>query len=175
MVGFLKKLFGWKDKDVTEDQVILSELDLTIARANNELQMRTQAAVDMWGLDNASWAVDLDIGTITFTNEEKGLIVTAPVQVVGTYNTEDGTWLWGGDHPSVSESLSESALCVKKFGEQYGLDKLTTRKIAVSAEDTWEFTALACHLSGGEGGYSGESGSTRVLMVYGIVSISRME
>lgn len=96
MVGFLKKLFGWKDKDVTEDQVILSELDLTIARANNELQMRTQAAVDMWGLDNASWAVDLDIGTITFTNEEKGLIVTAPVQVVGTYNTEDGTWLWGG-------------------------------------------------------------------------------
>ncbi|GKX60500.1 DUF6882 domain-containing protein [Leminorella grimontii] len=175
MVSFLKKLFGSKEKDVSDDTVVLSEPDLTIARANNEMQLRTQAAVDMWGLDTASWAVDLDSGTLTFINDEKEMVITAPVQVVGTYNTEDGTWLWGWDHPSVTEPLGEFARRVRNFGEQYGREKLTTRKIAASIDDVWEFTALACHLGGGEGGYSGLSGSTRVLMVYGPVTISKKD
>ncbi|HCM62765.1 MAG TPA: hypothetical protein DIT05_09500 [Morganella sp. (in: Bacteria)] len=173
MTSFLKKLFGNKGKSVSDDTIVLSEPELTIARANNEIQLRTQAAVDLWGLDTASWAVDLDSGTLTFTNDEKDMVITAPVQVVGTYNTDDSTWLWGWDHPSVSEPLGESARRVRSFGEQYGMDKLTMRKIAASIDDTWEFTALACHLSGGEGGYSGLSGSTRVLMVYGPVTISK--
>ncbi|MFZ1871276.1 MAG: DUF6882 domain-containing protein [Chania sp.] len=175
MTNFLKKLFGSKEKGTSDDTLVLSEPDLTIARANNEMQLRTQAAVDMWGLDIASWAVDLDSGTITFINDEKGMVISAPVQVVGTYDTEDGTWLWGWDHPSVSEPLGEFARRVRTFGEQYGKEKLTTRKIAASEEDAWEFTALACYLSGGEGGYSGSSGSTRVLMVYGSVTMSKKD
>lgn len=175
MASFLKKLFGSKEKSVSDDTVVLSEPDLTIARANNEMQLRTQAAVDMWGLDTASWSADLDSGTITFINDEKGMVITAPVQVVGTYNTEDGTWLWGWDHPSVSEPLGEFARRVQSFGEQYGMEKLTTRKIAASIDDAWEFTALACYLSGGEGSYSGPSGSTRVQMVYGPVTISKKD
>ena len=53
MANFLKKLFGSKNKDASGDTAILSEPDLTIARANNEMQLRTQAAIDMWGLDTA--------------------------------------------------------------------------------------------------------------------------
>ena len=174
MAGFLKKLFGGNAEGEGEDRNDhLSEPDLTIARANNEMQMRTQAAIEMWGLDTAAWNADLDAGTITFTNAEKGLIVTAPVQVVGTYNTEDGTWLWGWDHPSVPEPLGEHARRVRDFGEQYGLEKLTTRKVAVSMDEAWGFAALACYLGGGQGAYSGPSGSTRVFMTYGIVTISK--
>lgn len=175
MVGFLKKLFGSKEKDTHGDNVALAEAELTITRANNEMQLRTQTAVEMWGLDEASWAVDLDLGTITFTHDEKALVVTAPVQVIGTYNTDDGSWLWGWDHPSVSEPLGEFARRVRDFGEQYGRAELTTRKITASMEDAWGFTALACHLNEGQGGYSGASGSTRVFMVYGPVTISKQD
>ncbi|KAA9002012.1 hypothetical protein FJU30_06955 [Affinibrenneria salicis] len=175
MASFLQKLFGNKEKGTSGDTVVLSEPDLTIARANNEMQLRTQAAIDMWGLDTAAWAVDLDSETITFTNQEKDMVISAPVQVVGTYNTEDGTWLWGWDHPSVSEPLGEYARRVRNFGEQYGREELTTRKIAVSMDDAWQFTALACYLSGGQGGYSGLSGSTRVFMVYGSVTINKKD
>lgn len=173
MTSFLKKLFGKKGS--SDDAIVLSEPDLTIARANNEMQLRTQAAVDMWGLDTASWAVDLALGTLTFINDEKGMVITAPVQVVGTYNTEDETWLWGWDHPSVREPLGEFAQRVRNFGEQYNKEKLTTRKIAASMDEAWEFTALACYLGSGEGGYSGLSGSTRVFMVYGSVTISKKD
>lgn len=175
MAGFFRKLFGSEKKVVSADSGETSEAELIIVRANNELKLRTQVAVDMWGLDTASWAVDLDTGIITFTSEEKGIVITAPVQVVGTYNIDDGTWLWGWDHPSVSEPLGAFARRVRDFGEQYGKKELTTRKITTSVNTAWEFTALACHLNGGEGGYSGSSGSTRVLLVYGSVTITKMD
>jgi len=171
----LKKPFGGNDKSGGGDATIIPEPDLSIARANNEMQMRTQAAIDMWGLDTAAWNADLKAGTITFTNAEKELVVTAPVQVVGTYNTEDGTWLWGWDHPSVPEPLGEYARRVRDFGERYGLEALTTRKIAVSMDEAWEFTALACYLGGGQGGYSGPSGTARVFMTYGTVTIKKKD
>ncbi|WP_312687512.1 DUF6882 domain-containing protein [Kosakonia sp.] len=175
MASFLKKLFGSKEKNAGNEPEVLSEPELTLARANNELQLRTQAAVEMWGIDTASWAVDLDEGTITFTSEEKQRVATAPVQVIGTYNTDDGTWLWGWDHPSVSEPLAAFARRVRDFGEQYGKAELTTRTLSASMEEVWAFTALACHLNGGEGAYSGASGSTRVQMVYGPVTLSPLQ
>ena len=54
---------------------------------------------------------------IAFINDAKDLIIIAPVQVVGTYDTEDGTWLLGRDHPSVSEPLGAFARRVRNFGE----------------------------------------------------------
>lgn len=168
MAGFLNKLFGGK-----EEGAGLSEPELTIARANNEMSLRIQVAIETWGLDMAAWNADLEVGTITFTNPQKGLVVTASVQVIGTYNTQDGSWLWGWDHPSVPPLLGEHARCARDFGERYGLHALTTRKITASMEDAWGFTALACHLGGGQGGYSGQSGTARVFMTYGTVTIRK--
>lgn len=104
MTNLFKKLFGRKNKDSSANTAILSEPDLTIARANNEMQLLTQAAIEMWGLDTAAWDVDLNTGTITFTNDEKEIMVTAPVQVVGTYDTEDSTGYGVG--PSVSQRVT---------------------------------------------------------------------
>ena len=132
MANLLKRFFGSKNKDGSRETVILSELDLIIARANNEMQLRSQAATDMWGLDTAAWAVDLHAGTITFTSNEKELTVTAPVQVIGTYDTENSTWLWGWDHPSVSEPLGEFARRVRDFGEQYCREAQNKQKISSS-------------------------------------------
>jgi len=160
---FLKKLFSGRDQGGPE----LHEPELSFARAKNELEMHTQSANSLWGLDRAAWAADLKAGTITFTNEEMGLVATAAVQVVGTLNTEDGSWLWGWDHPSVPEALAQHARRVRAFGEQYGLEELVTRMIPASMEDAWRFTALACHLGGGQGGYSGPSGVARVFMTFG--------
>ncbi|WP_241613209.1 DUF6882 domain-containing protein [Rosenbergiella epipactidis] len=151
MMKFLDKILGKKSHGHSESADRIVEPNLTIARANNEMQLLTQSAIDMWGIDTAVWSVDLNTGTITFTNDEKGIIVTAPVQVIGTYDTEQDTWLWGWDHPSVSESVGEFAQRVREFGEQYGLEKLTTRKIPASIDEAWEFTALACHLNSGKG------------------------
>jgi len=78
----------------------------------------------------------------------------------------------GWDHPSVSESLSVAAQNVRDFGTEYHLEKLTTRKLIISMNDAWKFTALACYLSGGEGCYTGSADTTKIFMVYGKVTIN---
>jgi len=173
---FLKSLLGKKAVRAPAEQPPASDpadaaIDATFERADAELQLKTEAAIGLWGLGSGeSWAVDLDAGTITFINE-KGWEITAPVQVIGTLNTADGTWLWGWDHPSIPAPVSEHAQRVREFGEQHGLGALTTRKIEADETDGWSFTALACHLAGAQGGYRGPAGDALVFMTYGQVSI----
>ena len=62
--------------------------------------IKTAAHDGTWQLGKADWDIDQDAGTIVFTSP-KGITATCPVQVIGTFNTEDDTWLWGWDHPSV--------------------------------------------------------------------------
>lgn len=146
------------------------EPELTIERSKNELGLRTEAHIGTWGLDEASWNADLAAGTIEFLNA-KGMRITAPMQVVGTYNTEDGTWLWGWDHPSVPAPVAEHARLARAFGERYGLEPYTTRKIECGEDLAWEFAAVACHLAGAEGAYRGPSGPALVFMTFGTVTI----
>jgi hypothetical protein len=118
--------------------------------------------------------VDQDAGEVYFTSPT-GVVATCPVQIVGTYNTEDGTWLWGWDHPSVDEPLQEHARAVRKYGERHGIPSLTTRKVACSEAEAWEFAALACHLCDAQGAYRGPMDATLVFLTFGSVSLSQGE
>lgn len=150
-----------------------AEIDLIFARAAEELRLKSELHQETWGLGTGtSWAADLEAGTISFVND-KGWTITAPVQVIGTLNTADGTWLWGWDHPSAPDPVAQHARLVRAFGEKHGLGALTTRKIEATQEDGWEFTALACHLAGAQGGYRGPAGKTMVFMTFGEIEISK--
>jgi hypothetical protein len=142
-----------------------------VERSMEELRLKTAAHDSGWGLGAADWAVDQDTGLITFTG--KKMVATAPVQIVGTYYTQDGTWLWGWDHPSVADELAEHARRVHDFGAEHSLDTLTTRKVACTEDEAWEFAALACHLCGAQGAYRGPAGTALVFMTFGEVTLSQ--
>jgi hypothetical protein len=142
-----------------------------VERSMEELRLKTAAHDAGWGLGAADWAVDQDTGIITFTG--KKMVATAPAQIIATYNTQDGTWLWGWDHPSVADNMAEHARQVYEYGEQHGLAALTTRKLECSEDEAWEFTALACHLCGAQGAYRGPAGTALVFMTFGEVTLSQ--
>lgn len=148
------------------------EFRLLIEKSMNHLQTLTSSHDSMWGLGSAAWGADLQEGIITFDTED-GTHVEAPVQVIGTYNTQDGTWLWGWDHPSVSEPLSQHAQLAFDYGQKHGIAELTTRKVTCSEDCCWEFTALACFLAQAQGAYRGPAGPTHVFMTFGAVNISK--
>ena len=75
------------------------DFDKLLAQSMEELRLKTQAHDGTWHLSEADWSVDQDEGQIVF--DHKGTSATAPVQIVGTFNTEDSTWLWGWEHPAV--------------------------------------------------------------------------
>lgn len=142
-----------------------------LARARHELAFKTASHVRLFNLDEADWAADLDAGTITFTGRE--VVMASPVQVVGTYNLLDSSWLWGWDHPSVGEPLAKAAQVVRRYGERKGLQSLTTRMLVCPEQDAWDFAALACKLYDGQGVYRGPDGDALVFFVYEQVNIRK--
>jgi hypothetical protein len=140
-------------------------------RSLEELRLKTAAHDRVWHLGDANWAVDQDLGSITFSLPE--MTATAPVQIIGTLNGNDETWLWGWDHPSVQPALRHHAQIVFDYGKKHGISDLITRMIPCTSDRAWEFVALACHLAGAQGAYRGPSGSAFVFMTFGEVQLKK--
>lgn len=158
--------------DVAKSKSASAELQALLDQSMEELRLKTAGHDAVWNIGEANWSVDQDVGDIVFTTP-RGLTATAPVQIIGTLNTDDSTWLWAWDNPSVEAPLQEHALKVKAYGEQNGIAALTTRKLRCSEDEAWELAALACKLCEAHGGYRGPAGATRVLMTFGKVKLGK--
>jgi hypothetical protein len=147
--------------------------DLAMERAREKIRIKAAFYRDAVGLrEGGTWGADLQAGTIRFDLAD-GTVLTAPMQVVGTYDRNTGTWMWGWDHPSVPAPVAEHAALVHAFGEEYGVDRFVERVIEATEEECWDFTALAVHLADAQGGYRGPSGTTLVYMTYGEITAYR--
>lgn len=150
------------------------EPEATLARSLEELHEKQRANMLAWGLGSTDrWDADLELGTIQFSNAD-GFTVTAPVQVIGSYSSDEGSWLWSWANPSVIEPLTQAARLARAFGETYELSEFTQRKIQCLEDDAWRFAAVGLHLSRSAGCYRGPAGSTFVFMTFGEVSIRKV-
>jgi len=154
----------------TPQQRVTEPAELVFGRADSEIALKAQLFRRIFGDEHFDWHVDLEKGVIRFTSATK--VVSAPVQVIGTYNTLDGTFLWGWDHPSVSGPLGADARLAHQFGALQKLPLFTTRKVNCTEEQAWRFTAVALYLSGAQGAYRGPAGTTMVFMTFGEMTIS---
>jgi hypothetical protein len=93
-------LFNRKFSGRVKKLVYPPALQAEIESAMHHLQAITAGHDGAWRIGESQWSVDQDEGTIVFTTP-RGMKATPPVQIIGTYNTEDSTWLWGWDHPSI--------------------------------------------------------------------------
>lgn len=148
------------------------QLEAILARSFEQLQLKTQSHVDAWGLGSTErWDVDFDQGLLLFSSP--GLSVTSRVQVIGTHNPEDGSWIWGWEHPAVEPLLARDAVLVKAFGERYELSRYTTAEIRCTEDEAWQFTALACHLAEASGAYRGPTDTVDVFMTFHDITIEQ--
>ena len=153
----------------TPQHRVTEPAEVVFGRAESEIALITQLFQNIFGDEPYEWAVDLEAGTITFTSATR--MVTAPVQVIGTYNSLDGTFLWGWDHPSIPEPRRADARLARRFGELQNLPLFTTRMVECSEAQAWNFTAVAMYLSGAQGAYRGPAGTTMVFMTFGELTI----
>lgn len=143
-------------------------------RAMAELQLRTSAHVSAWHMDECEWAVSQDSGLITFTDHKRGMVATAPVQIIGTFNTQDSTWLWAWANPSMQPALVTAAQKLKQYGTAKGYATLTAAKVKCADTAAWKFAALACMVCGQQGAYRGPAGTTMVFMTFGPVELTKL-
>ena len=135
------------------------------------LQAQLAANDGLWRLSEAaSWSVDQDQGQITFSFDN-GKRARAPVQIIGTYNPANGTFLWGWDHPSVLPPMRQHAALAKAWGEQHQQPQYTTRLVRCTEEEAWAFTAVAARLGGASGAYRARSGGPIVFVSFGTITL----
>lgn len=144
-----------------------------IDRSIEGLRAKTKAHADTWRLgQEENWSIDQDRGVIVFSFAD-GTVAAAPVQVVGTYNPDDGTFLWGWDHPSIEEALQAHAKQVKAFGEKHGIKQFMTQQVKCTEKEAWKFTPVAVHLAEANGAYRADAGGPLVFVTFGEIKLNR--
>jgi len=143
-----------------------------LARSMEELRMRTGSHDRLFQIGRADWALNQDDGVIVFTSPN-GFIASAPAQIVGTYDTVDGTWVWSWDNPSILPDLCKHALLARQYGQKNGLPEYTTRQFKTDENRCWELTACTCKLGCFQGAYRGPAGDTMVFITFGDVKLQK--
>jgi hypothetical protein len=147
-----------------------TDFDALVAQSEEELRVRTAAHDGAWRLAEADWHIDQDVGAIEFTRQD-GFVARAPVQIIGTFNVEDRTWLWAWDNSTILPALRKHAEIVHEYGTKNGLERLTARKFKSNEEEAWSFAAVACKLADAQGAYCGPADCTRVFVTFGDVTL----
>lgn len=139
------------------------------------LQAQTAAHSQSWNFGSEeNWAADLEMGTVTFTFSN-GNVATTDIQVVGTYNTEDGSFLWAWDHPSIPDRLRKHSLLAKKWGKKNRQLNFTERKVHCTEKEAWEFAAVTNRLANANGVYRGPAGSALVFFTLGDIKLVKKQ
>ncbi len=93
-------------------------------------------------LDERSWAVDLETGSVTFGDD-----LTYPVQLLGTESHLNDTWLWAWANPSeLPTPLLEAAQQLREYGQQQKISELTTNTFKLEVADGHRLAMLATGL-----------------------------
>lgn len=166
----LQTVMGFVDC-ILRGSTVSSDVNAFIQQCVEGLRLQTLAHTATWKLgQERNWSLDQDTGTIEFQFAD-GTKATARVQIVGTLNQADSTFLWAWDHPSVEVALRDHAERVHRYGQEHHVQHFTTRKLVCTEQEAWEFTAVAVRLGQASGAYRAKASGTLVFVTFGEVEI----
>jgi hypothetical protein len=136
------------------------------------LRRQTEGHRGLWHLgEEKRWDFNQESGLLEFTFPD--VVVRAPGQIIGTFDTGSSTWLWAWANPSIDAELKRDALRVLDYGREQRIERLTTPKWPADETDGWRMAALANRLCSSNGAYRGPAGSTMVFMTFGEVMLAK--
>jgi len=76
-----------------------------------ELKLKTDAHREVWLGRVIRWDLVQASGNLVFTLSDE-MKAVCPAQIIGSYNSEDHTWLWSWANPSIEDMVRR---CVREF------------------------------------------------------------
>jgi hypothetical protein len=148
------------------------EFEALIDGSMEGLRLQTQAHQGTWRFGKSDrWEFSMDTGELVFTFPD--MVARAPAQIIGSFDSLEGSWMWGWANPSIPEPLARDSIRVREYGEQYHIQRLTTPSWPGEEEDGWRMAALANRLCKSNGVYRGPAGTTFVFLTFGKVQLKR--
>ena len=169
------RIFAKREVDLAEEPIPwdgeIVDVDHYWGAAWRELHARQTYLGREMKLAGATWSVDQERGRIHFELTD-GSKLSAPVQIIGSWNPRSSAFSWGWDHPSVQTRLRAAAERTRWFGEKHALDELTTAQVTISELEAWRFSAIAMKINAAFGVYRGPTEGPTVFMTFGALSAS---
>lgn len=166
-MSYLKGWFGKKDNgDETP------EFKAFIEGSMEGLRLQTAAHQTTWGFGKEErWDFSQDSGELVFAFPD--LIARAPAQIIGSFDSRGGDWLWGWANESLEAPLTQASCRVREYGEQHQIRRLTIAGWPATEMDGWHMAALANRLCESNGVYRGPAGTAYVFFTFGEIQLSR--
>lgn len=166
-MSIFKRLFGHKDHEGEAP-----EFKALIESSIEGLRLQTEAHHSTWHFgEEECWDFSQDTGELVFTFPD--MVVSAPAQIIGTFDSRKDSWMWGWANSSISDSLTRDSVRVREYGEQHHIPRLTTPTWSGEEMTGWQMAALANRLCETNGVYRGPAGTTFVYFTFGEVQLSK--
>jgi len=125
-----------------------------------------------WGLGrHDNWAVDLNRGTIEWRLSDR--VARAPVELIGTWASDLGTYRWGWDHPAIPAASAPSAQAVKAFADAHSIAELQSAELPCSFEQAQDIASTAVLIGDLQGLFVGQASRTALAYLgFGEVTLS---
>jgi hypothetical protein len=134
------------------------------------LRLQTEAHQGTWHFgDSERWDFSQDTGELVFTFPDT--IARAEAQIIGSFDSREGSWMWGWANTSIADTLTRDSVRVRDYGEQHRIRRLTTPIWSGEETDGWHMAALANRLCETNGVYRGPAGTTFVFFTFGEVRL----
>jgi hypothetical protein len=161
------KLFGQKDDDGETP-----DFKAFVEGSMEGLRLQTEAHQGTWRFGQSErWDFSQDTGELVFTFPD--LIVRAPAQIIGSFDSVEGSWMWAWANSSIAASLARDSVLLREYGEQHRIRRLTTPSWPAVERDGWHMAAFANRLCESNGVYRGPAGTTFVFITLGQVQMSK--
>src|SRR5215472_2451730 len=82
------------------------------------LRLQTEAHQGTWRFGKSErWDFSQDTSELVFTFPD--MVVSAPAQMIGSFDSGEGSWMWAWANSSIVESLRRDSVRVREYGEQH--------------------------------------------------------
>ncbi|MBW4622104.1 MAG: hypothetical protein KME17_22470 [Cyanosarcina radialis HA8281-LM2] len=135
-----------------------NEFECFLAQCLEELEQKQSYLMDEFGIGKYErFDIDLQRSIIEF-KENSVVKIVASITPVGSYSTNNPSWMWSWANPSIPQVLQKKSEKIKELAELTGLEIFNAKIFPVDEEMAWEIAAMACHHLKSMGCYRAPSG-----------------
>ena len=138
-------MFG-KRRSSPHPSLLTPDLIQLMVESSVELTSKNATATETWGIGIADrWSADLAVGSITFHFSDHS--ISGPVEVLGTWSSESGTWLWAWANESLPAGVIGASIATKAYGDAHAIEALSARKLDATESVAEDLASVAVELS----------------------------
>ena len=107
-------------------------------------------------IGDGDWNIDMESGSISFGDR-----FSAPMQMLGTYSFDSGTWLWAwaNEASKIPSGLLSDANALRELGQEHNIEFLTMDEYKMEPTDVHSLGLIASGIFGASAYYAGNYGS----------------